>query len=358
MDDFTSYHDPSQDAANLLRTERAARKSFLVIALAAAAYSVSSQLIFLFIDLLLVTLGVYKIPFILQNAMAFSLILSSVCMYIFALPIFYVIVKQVPVFPLEKKRMSILELLCIFLVSRAGLFIGSQISNVITSFLSALLNYEIPDTTQQLVTQTPVWLLTLLVVVIGPIIEELIYRKWMIDRLGAYGDVTAILFSSVLFGLGHGNFFQFAYAFLLGIVLGYMYTRTGNIWYSTGLHMLTNFLGSIAVLPLMPLQERMLQALEQVGDDANAMEAFLQSAAGAQFLADTAVMGLYSMLSWSLAIAGAVIFFIYMRRLYLKPRLLSVIGAGSMTRAAILNVGTLAFALVTVADFLLSLLPA
>ena len=49
--------------------------------------------------------------------------------------------------------------------------------------------------------------------------------------------VTAIVLSSLIFGLYHGNMVQFLYASLLGSLLAVIYHRTGTLWTSILAHM-------------------------------------------------------------------------------------------------------------------------
>ena len=86
-------------------------------------------------------------------------------------------------------------------------------------------------------------------VVLAPVFEELVFRKVLVDRVLPFGEWPAILFSGITFGLFHGNLTQFFYAALLGMVLAYVYIRTGNILYTIGIHACINFLGG--VLPLL-----------------------------------------------------------------------------------------------------------
>ena len=65
-------------------------------------------------------------------------------------------------------------------------------------------------------------------VIVGPIFEEWLFRKQLIDHTRKYGEKTAILLSGLAFGLFHMNLFQFFYAFLLGLMFGYVYTRTSS----------------------------------------------------------------------------------------------------------------------------------
>ena len=80
----------------------------------------------------------------------------------------------------------------------------------------------------------------LLVGIIGPIVEEIIFRKLLIDRIRPYGEKIAVFFPALIFALAHGSLYQFFYAFLIGSVLSYIYVKTGKIIYSTIIHCIIN----------------------------------------------------------------------------------------------------------------------
>lgn len=62
--------------------------------------------------------------------------------------------------------------------------------------------------------------------VISPIAEEMMYRGVLLGKLARYLNPTvAILASSLLFGLFHGNLVQGIYAFAMGLFIGYVYVR-------------------------------------------------------------------------------------------------------------------------------------
>ncbi|MCR5099908.1 MAG: CPBP family intramembrane metalloprotease [Butyrivibrio sp.] len=91
----------------------------------------------------------------------------------------------------------------------------------------------------------------IMVAVLAPIFEELVFRKLIIDRTRRYGEVIAIIYSSLAFGLFHCNVYQIFYAFAIGLILGYIYVRTGNVILTIIMHMIMN--SSSAVLyPLAP----------------------------------------------------------------------------------------------------------
>lgn len=85
----------------------------------------------------------------------------------------------------------------------------------------------------------------------APIVEELIFRKFLIDRVHKYGEGIAIFVSGIMFGLFHGNFAQFFHATGVGLFLAFIYVRTGRIWYSILIHMVVNLSTSVVSMMLI-----------------------------------------------------------------------------------------------------------
>lgn len=86
------------------------------------------------------------------------------------------------------------------------------------------------------------------IVVLGPLTEELIFRKGLLDtmRQNHYFPAWAIVVSAVAFGVVHGNPAQIPGAFLFGLLLGWIYWRTGSIWTVWGIHALNNLIGVLS----------------------------------------------------------------------------------------------------------------
>ena len=80
----------------------------------------------------------------------------------------------------------------------------------------------------------------LYVVFLGPIAEELVFRGWSINLLKKYGSFTAILLSSIAFGLFHGNIFQGIPAIFIGFILAYIRIRYQALWPCMLLHIVNN----------------------------------------------------------------------------------------------------------------------
>lgn len=88
------------------------------------------------------------------------------------------------------------------------------------------------------------------IVVLGPLVEELIFRKGMLDilRKGNYFPIWTIVISSVTFGVIHGNPAQIPGAFLFGLLLGWIYWRTNSVWIVWLLHALNNLIGVLTFI--------------------------------------------------------------------------------------------------------------
>ena len=63
-----------------------------------------------------------------------------------------------------------------------------------------------------------------------------------------YGDKTAIIYTSIAFGLFHTNISQILFAAVIGVVLSYVVCKTNNIKYSIMIHIIINMLSSIATI--------------------------------------------------------------------------------------------------------------
>ena len=84
------------------------------------------------------------------------------------------------------------------------------------------------------------------VCVIAPVTEEYMFRGAMLKTLSKYGSGFAVVASALAFGLMHGNMSQTPMAFLIGLILGYVAAKTGNIRQTIFIHMVNNILASMS----------------------------------------------------------------------------------------------------------------
>lgn len=220
---------------------RAARRRLAVPALAVS-------FVFLFSSLLqaLIYAAVQNWASALFEKSWFTLAVSSLPMYLIAMPLSVLLFRLIPAeTALEKKKIGAPAFMGLLVICFALTYLGN--------FLGIFLNYLIgvftgtPPTNhlQEITVSTPLWANFLLVGILAPVFEELFYRKLILDRWRCFGDLPAILLSGILFGLVHGNFYQFFYAAVIGILFGYIYLHTGRLSYTVALHILLNLIGGV-----------------------------------------------------------------------------------------------------------------
>lgn len=84
------------------------------------------------------------------------------------------------------------------------------------------------------------------VAVVAPIVEELIFRGLVMNRLShAMPGWLAVVLSAAVFGLCHGELVWFTYAFVLGALFGWIDLRAGSIWPSILGHVAFNAIGQV-----------------------------------------------------------------------------------------------------------------
>ena len=81
--------------------------------------------------------------------------------------------------------------------------------------------------------------------VVPALVEEFAMRGLVLGTLRLYGDGFAVLVSSILFGLMHGNFEQMPFAFLVGLALGFIVVKTNSLLLAMAVHATNNFVSVI-----------------------------------------------------------------------------------------------------------------
>ncbi len=99
------------------------------------------------------------------------------------------------------------------------------------------------------------------VVVVAAITEELTLRGYVMGNLRKYGDKFAILVSSLVFAVMHGNFVQAPFALIAGFGLGYLCIKTGTIWTGIAIHAANNFISLAISYAMESLPEKTVNIL-------------------------------------------------------------------------------------------------
>ena len=137
-------------------------------------------------------------------------------------------------------------ILYIFAMSAAST--GAYISQLIMELLNSLVGTPLPkmafsDTMPQNAGQYIAMLVS--IVIIAPVCEEIIFRKYLLFPLRKYGDFTAALISSVIFSLYHTNMDQLVYTFVFGYFLALTAIRANSVIPTTVMHIINNLIVGI-----------------------------------------------------------------------------------------------------------------
>ncbi len=93
------------------------------------------------------------------------------------------------------------------------------------------------------ISRTPVGFLA--IALLGPVCEEVTFRGvlqgYLQQRLRPW---MAVFISAFLFGLIHGNPAQIPFAFALGLLLGWLFLRSGSLWPGLLAHVINNTVGA------------------------------------------------------------------------------------------------------------------
>lgn len=176
----------------------------------------------------------------------FLMISSQVIMYGVAFPVFFAMIKRLPSwFMAEKKDMSLGTLAVIFIICLGASYIGNLMGVVLMMASELVFGTQSLNPVTDVIGNMSLEVMFFSTVVAAPFMEELMFRKLLIDRLVPLGQKTAVFVSGLAFGLFHGNFYQFFYAFILGMIFAYVYSETGKLRYSVLLHMGINLVGGV-----------------------------------------------------------------------------------------------------------------
>ena len=118
------------------------------------------------------------------------------------------------------------------------------LANFVASYILAYLSQfgiEAPASPELLVHTPESLLYNILVIAVLPaLLEEMVFRGYLLRAMRPYGDWFAVGFSALCFGLMHANIAQIPFAVIVGVALGWLYVMTDNIWLPVAVHFCNN----------------------------------------------------------------------------------------------------------------------
>ena len=253
----------------------------------------------------------------------------------------------------EHKKMSLKSFLAVLCICFCIGAVGNVIGNIWLTVWNGITGNDVTNELAEILASISPWQMILCTAVLAPILEELFFRKLLIDRMNKYGELAAIVISALLFGLFHQNFSQFFYAFGLGLVFGYVYCRTGSYLLVTLFHMVFNFVSG--VLPTL-LSEKVLAFADEIVELTETELVEMLPTLVGDYGVPLLLYFLYLMAMGALNSAGFIILIINFKKINVKPSG-SVLTAAEQRKSAVINVGMIVAGVALIALMIVSLFP-
>ena len=320
-----------------------AKTIFRITGLALAAFMLAANGLAMAISTISDQIAPFKT--FLQDNQAVYLLINYACIYGIGFLVYWLIINRLPHELPADKTFSFKELFRYFCIAYA-LAISSNVIGTVISLISGN-QTNIAVEIDELVSTGGIatWFI---MIIVAPLVEELIFRKFIIDRTKKYGEKYAIVFSAVCFGLFHMNLQQFIYAASIGMVFGYIYSRSGKIHYTMIMHSIINAIGYLVVLIAGPMLESVqdIDLSSLLGGDTSGLEALNPVSMLLLMLAEQAIL---------VIIALGIVFFIRevrkVRFDYSSPECLP---KGKVFTTIYLNIGVILFVILCLAGIVVS----
>lgn len=266
--------------------------------------------------------------------------LSAVPMYLVAFPVAAALLQLVPKCGNPQREQWGMGKFMACLVISLGIGLAGNLLGQLVEWLkpSGMGGSDLDS----LLSGTGLWVNVLFTVLLAPVVEELFYRKLLMDRLLGYGEGAAVLMSGLMFGLAHGNFSQFFYAFGIGVVWAYVYAKTGKVGYTIAFHMIFNLLGGVITVELLKGVDGMLEGPWLLRQIEQALA--LDFSTLISIVSGILIIG-YFILMASCLIGGITIIILYRRQIRFAPGQWPI-RKGQRFKTVVLNVGMVLYFLI------------
>ena len=172
--------------------------------------------------------------------------LIIISFYCIGFPLYCLMVKSLPDAPLKPvKKLKCMELIQYGCIAYTVAYIFNLMTVGLNILIESMKTTSIFDSSKPLTVEGHPLGLLVCGVILSPIIEEILFRKILIDKTRIYGDKIAILISAITFGLYHANLSQLFYAIALGAVFAYITLKANCIRYAIILHMFINVMSAL-----------------------------------------------------------------------------------------------------------------
>jgi len=150
--------------------------------------------------------------------------------------IFLIIGKGRQLKKIRIKKMKLLNILLIPLFTYSLMPVANILDNLVKLFIKS----DIVNTVDNILGESSPFVGFLVVAVVPAIFEEITYRGCIYNNIKRIGLLKASLLCGLMFGFAHGNFNQFSYAFVLGVVFCLIVEATDSLLSSSYMHVILN----------------------------------------------------------------------------------------------------------------------
>ena len=267
-----------------------------------------------------------------------SLILAVLPLYLVGMPVLIAVVKRMPGEAPAKKSITPGQFVLALIMCFALMYCGNLVGTLITTVVGVVKGSAVDNALMTYATGSNMIVTFLYMVICAPILEEYIFRKLI------------VVLSGLMFGLFHGNLNQFAYAFLLGMFLAFLYVKTGELKVTIGLHMCINFMGAVvSVLLLKAIHLEEYQEVIMNGADSQAVMDYMM-----KYLPGWIGYMIYVLFILAVLVTGIVLFIVYRKKLKLEP---GQIAKGRRFKTVIGNPGMICYCIFWIAMIIIQMFP-
>lgn len=225
-------------------------------------------------------------------------------------PLAALLLRRLPVAAPEKGKISARHFFAFLPILYLCSYVGSQLSQWLIALLADAFGLQMGSALGTLLLTHPLVMVFILLLA-APLCEEWFFRKLLLDRACIYGEKLAIFVSALLFACYHTSVYQFFYAFFVGLILGYLYLRTGKLWVSVLMHAVFNLLCSI--LPYVMLRFGIFAAFMEAETLDEQIAVIAENPVG------VAVACVYGFVCLGLLIGGCLLLGKYRKKVFFKP---------------------------------------
>jgi membrane protease YdiL (CAAX protease family) len=222
----------------------------------AVRYAIFGWCFVFVIKLASILLSVFFYDFYTENFATIYIVLNSINVCVIGTTVLALALRKLPVTKIEKRPMKIGQLLLLIMMmyglTQVGSLMGMPIHLALTTIGSLTADSEdaAAELSNNLVFSSGTVIRIISIGILPAIFEELLFRKFLIDRTIRHGEFISCAMSGIMFGLWHGNFQQFFFAFFIGVLFAFVYIRTGNIIYTMIMHASMNLVTSTVTVEL------------------------------------------------------------------------------------------------------------